>query len=61
MIKLGDKKGEFKERRIELYIQLQQANIMEISVRRFEYVYRQIHILTQKIKTFKGGLNYETE
>ena len=59
MMKLGDKKGEFKERRIELYIQLQQANIMEMSVRRFEYVYRHIHILTQKINTFKGGLNYE--
>ena len=61
MMKLGDKKREFGERRMELYAELQQMNIAEMSVQRFEHIYRQIHILTQKIISFKGGLNYDKE
>ena len=61
MMKLGDKKREFDERRMELYAELQQANIAEMSVQRFEHIYRQIHILTQKIISFKGGLNHDKE
>ena len=61
MMKLGDKRREFKGQRIELYSELQQTNIAEMSVQRFEYIYRHIHILTQKIISFKGGLNDEKE
>ena len=59
MMKLGDKRREFEERRMELYAELQQADIAEMSVQRFEHIYRQIHQLTQKIISFKGGLNNE--
>ncbi len=61
MMKLGDKRREFRERRMVLYAELQQANIAEMSVQRFEHIYRQIHLLTQKIKSFKGGLNNDEE
>lgn len=61
MMKLGDKKREYMQRRTELYSHLLQSDIMAMSVQRFEYIYRQIHILTQKIKSFKGGLDNDKE
>lgn len=61
MMKLGDKKREFEERRMDLYAELLSTDIPGMSVRRFEYIYRQIHVLTQKIQSFKGGLNNEKE
>jgi len=57
MMKLGDKKREFEERRMHLYAQLLSTDISTMSVQRFEHIYRQIHLLTQKILSFKGGLN----
>lgn len=57
MMKLGDKKREFKERIMELYAELLSADTSIMSVQRFEHIYRQIHILTGKILSFKGGLN----
>ncbi|MBP3776725.1 MAG: hypothetical protein J6I37_07045 [Prevotella sp.] len=59
MMKLGDKLSEFEERRMELYAELLSSNIAEMSVQRFEHIYRQIHTLTQRILSFKGGLNYD--
>lgn len=44
-----------------LYMQLYQADVSTMSVQRFESIYRQIHILTHKIKSFKGGLKNEAE
>ena len=61
MMKLGDKKREFKERIMELYAELLSADSSTVSVRRFEHVYRQIHILTSKILSFKGGLNNDED
>ncbi len=46
---------------MELYAELLQTNIAEMSVRRFEHIYRQIHMLTQKIISFKGGLNNDKD
>lgn len=57
MMKLGDKKREFKERIMELYAELLSTDTATMSVQRFEHIYRHIHILTQKILSFKGGLN----
>ena len=57
MTKLGDKKREFQERQIDLYAELLSTDTASMSVLRFEYIYRQIHILTAKILSFKGGLN----
>lgn len=59
MMKLGDKSKEMQERRMELYVELHQADTRTMSVRRFEHIYRQIHILTAKIESFKGGLKNE--
>ena len=59
MMKLGDRKREMQARRMEIYAELQQADLSSMSALRFEYLYRRIHILTQKIKSFKGGLNNE--
>jgi len=44
---------------MELYAELLSSNIAEMSVQRFEHIYRQIHTLTQRILSFKGGLNYD--
>lgn len=44
---------------MELYVELHQADTRTMSVRRFEHIYRQIHILTAKIESFKGGLKNE--
>ena len=44
---------------MELYAELQQADTSTMSVQRFEHIYRQIHILTAKIKSFKRGLKNE--
>ncbi len=44
---------------MELYAELHQADLSTMSVQRFEHIYRQIHILTTKIKSFKGGMNNE--
>lgn len=57
MMKLGDKKREFEERRMDLYAELLSTDIAGMSVQRFEHIYRQIHMLTAKILSFKGGLN----
>ena len=57
MMKLGDKKREFEERRMDLYAELLSTDISTMSVQRFEHIYRQIHLLTQKILSFKGGVN----
>ncbi len=54
-MKLGDKKREFRERRMDLYAEL--LSTASMSVQRFEHIYRQIHMLTVKILSFKGGLN----
>lgn len=56
MMKLGDKKREFEEKRMDLYVELLSTNTASMSVQRFEYIYRQVHILTAKILSFKGGL-----
>ena len=61
MMKLVDKKKDIKALRAELYVELLQTNIASMSVQRFEHIYRRIHILTQKIVSFKGGLNNDTE
>ena len=61
MMKLGDKKREFMARRTGLYAELFSADTSALSVKRFEHVYRQIHILTQKILSFKGGLNNDKD
>ena len=61
MMKLGDKKREFEERRMELYAELFSTDTMEMSVERFEHIYRQIHMLTQKILSFKGGLRNDKD
>ena len=42
---------------MDLYAELLSTDISEMSVQRFEHIYRQIHLLTQKIISFKGGLN----
>ena len=57
MMKLGDKKSELEARRIELYAELLCTDTASMSVQRFEHICRQIHILTAKIISFKGGLN----
>ena len=44
---------------MELYALLLQTDTSMMSVQRFERIYRQIHILTAKIKSFKGGLKNE--
>lgn len=46
---------------MDLYAELLSTDLSEMSVQRFEYIYRQIHILTQKIISFKGGLNNDKE
>ena len=46
---------------MELYAELQQADMAEMSVRRFEHICRQIHMLTQKIISFKGGLQDDSK
>ena len=61
MMKLGDKKREFRERRMDLYAELLCTDMSAMSVQRFEYIYRRIHILTAKIKSFKGGLNNDKD
>ena len=57
MMKLGDKKSELEERRTDLYVVLLCSDTSAMSVQRFEYIYRNIHILTIKLLSFKGGLN----
>ena len=57
MMKLGDKKSELEARRIERYAELICTDTASMSVQRFEHICRQIHILTAKIISFKGGLN----
>ena len=42
---------------MDLYAELLSTDISGMSVQRFEHIYRQIHILTGKILSFKGGLN----
>lgn len=44
---------------MELYASLLQTDTSTMSVQRFEHIYRQIHILTAKINSFKGGLKNE--
>ena len=61
MMKLGDKKRELRAIRTGLYAELFSADSSVLSVERFEHVYRQIHILTQKILSFKGGLNNDKD
>lgn len=49
-------------RRTELYaILLQQTGTGNMSARRFEHICRHIHIITTKIKSFKGGLKNDNE
>lgn len=57
MMKLGNKKSEFLERQMDIYAELLCTDTASMSVLRFEHIYRQIHILTAKILSFKGGLN----
>ncbi len=57
MMKLGDKKRELEERRMDLYAELFSTDMSSLSVHRFEHIYRHIHILTIKTLSFKGGLN----
>ena len=61
MMKLGDKIHEFKERRMDLYAELLSTDTASMSVQRFEHIYRQIHILTKKILSFKGGLKNDNK
>lgn len=62
MMKLGNKLNEMKMRRTELYaILLQQTGTGNMSARRFEHICRHIHIITTKIKSFKGGLKNDNE
>ena len=42
---------------MDLYAELFGTDMSAMSVQRFEYIYRRIHILTEKILSFKGGLN----
>ena len=42
---------------MDLYAELLNTDIAGMSVQRFEHIYRQIHMLTAKILSFKGGLN----
>jgi len=42
---------------MDLYAELLSTDTALMSVLRFEYIYRQIHILTAKTLSFKGGLN----
>ena len=60
MMKLGNKKKEFEERRMLLYFELQRRG-MSLSCQEFEHVIRQINILTYKIRSFKGGLYNDQE
>lgn len=60
-MKLGDKKREFKERRMDLWAELLSTDISRMSVQRFEHIYRQIHMLTAKILSFKGGLTNDND
>ena len=46
---------------MELYAELQQADVAEMSVQRFEHIYRRIHTLTLKINSFKGGLKNDSK
>ena len=60
MKRLGDKVSEYRERRLQLYIELHQMD-GNASVQRFEHVLRLIHVLTYKIKSFKNSIHYEEE
>lgn len=42
---------------MDIYAELLCTDTASMSVLRFEHIYRQIHILTAKILSFKGGLN----
>lgn len=42
---------------MDLYAELFGTDMSAMSVQRFECIYRRIHILTEKILSFKGGLN----
>ncbi len=42
---------------MDLYAELLSTDTATMSVQRFEHIYRQIHILTAKILSFKRGLN----
>lgn len=46
---------------MDLYAELLSTDITGMSVQRFEHIYRQIHMLTVKILSFKGGLNNDKD